>query len=261
MSVITLLTDFGESDHYVACMKGVILQRAPMAQIVDVTHMIQPHDIVHGAFILRQVFEHFPPDTIHLAIVDPGVGGPRRVLAARYAGQTILAPDNGLLSFVHRDFLLEELRSVENTRLYRSEVSSTFHGRDVFAPVAGHLWQGLGMDKLGPTARELELLNIERPKLLEHGGLEGQVLYVDHFGNVVSNINSGDLGTVRGPIERLNVHVGPLRVGPLHSTFADVNPGEVVAIIGSTGMLEIAINQGSAAAHLHAAPGTIIVVR
>jgi len=105
------------------------------------------------------------------------------------------------------------------------------------------------------------LLNIERPKLLEHGGLEGQILYVDHFGNVVSNISSGDLGTVRGPIERLNVHVGPLRVGHLHSTFADVDPGQVVAIIGSTGMIEIAINQGNAAAHLHAAPGTIIVVR
>ena len=261
MSVITLLTDFGESDHYVACMKGVILQRAPMAQIVDVTHMIQPHDVVHAAFVLRQVFEFYPRDTIHLAIVDPGVGGSRRILAARYGGQTILAPDNGLLSFVHRDFVLEELRSVENSRLYNSDVSTTFHGRDVFAPVAGHLWQGMSLDKVGPVVRELELLNIERPKILEHGGLEGQVLYVDHFGNVISNISSSDLGTVRGPLDRMNVHVGPLRVGHLHATYADVQPGEIVAMIGSTGMLEIAINQGNAAAHLRAAPGTIVVVR
>jgi hypothetical protein len=261
MSVITLLSDFGEADHYVACMKGVLLQRAPTAQIVDITHVIQPQDIVHGAFVLRQTFEYFPQGTIHIAVVDPGVGTKRRILAARYANQIVLAPDNGMMTFLHRDFVLEELRVVENSRLYQNEVSNTFHGRDVFAPVAGHLWQGMLFEKVGPIARELELLNIEQPKSLERGGLEGQVLYVDHFGNVISNISAADLQRVRSPMERMNVQVGPLRVGHLHTTYADVKPGEVVAVIGSTGMLEVAVNQGNAASHLRAAPGTIIVVR
>lgn len=261
MSAITLITDFGEADHYVACMKGVILQWAPTAQIIDVTHMIQPHDVVHGAFVLRQVFEHYPAGTIHIAVIDPGVGSTRNLLAARYAGQTILTPDNGLVSFVHRDFVLDELRSIENTRLFQPNVSTTFHGRDILAPVAGHLWQGMSMERVGPVVSELELLNVERPKALQQGGIEGHVLYVDHFGNVISNISAEDLDSVTDLPERLSVHVGPLRVGSVHTTYADVKPGEVVAVIGSTGMLEIAVNQGNAAAHLRAAPGTIIVVR
>ncbi len=261
MSAITLLTDFGEADHYVACMKGVILQRAAGARIVDITHRIQPHDVVHAAFILRQVFECFPAGTIHVAVVDPGVGSARRILAARYAGQTILAPDNGLVSFVHRDFALEELRSVENRRLSQPEVSATFHGRDVFAPVAAHLFSGMPLDRVGPQVGELELLNIDLPHALEHGGLEGQVLYVDHFGNVISNISAADLEALRTPADRLGVQVGPLRIGPLRTTYGDAAPGEVVALIGSTGMLEIAVNQGNAATQLRAGPGTIVLVR
>ncbi len=255
------MTDFGQADHYVACMKGVILQRAPGATLIDVTHMIQPHDVVHGAFILRQVFEHFPIGSIHIAVVDPGVGTSRRILAARYSGQTVLAPDNGLLTFVHRDFILEDLRSIENQRLFREEVSRTFHGRDIFAPVASHIAQGMPLEKVGPVVRELQLLNIERPKRLDQGAVEGQILYVDHFGNCISNISAADLVNAKTPPERLTVQVGPLRVGRLQKSYADVNPGEILAVIGSTGMLEIAVNQGNAAAHLRAAPGTLVLVR
>ncbi|MBX3395886.1 MAG: SAM-dependent chlorinase/fluorinase [Phycisphaerae bacterium] len=258
---ITLLTDFGSTDHYVACMKGVILQRAPGAPIIDVTHSIQPHDVVHGAFVLRQVFEHFPVGTIHIAVVDPGVGSSRRMLAARYSAQTILAPDNGILTFVHRDFILEELRSIENQRLFRHDMSRTFHGRDVFAPVAAHLAAGTLFDKVGPIVRELQLLNLAKPKRLEQGGIEGQILYIDHFGNCISNISSSDLAAVKAPPERMMVQVGPLRVGRLHTTYSDANPGDVVAVIGSTGMLEVAVNQGNAASQLRAAPGTLVMVR
>jgi len=258
---ITLMTDFGEADHYVACMKGVILQRAPGAPIIDVTHAIQPHDVVHGAFVLRQTFEHFPAGTIHIAVVDPGVGGARRMLAARYSGQTILAPDNGLLTFIHRDFILEELRSIENARLFRQEVSRTFHGRDILAPVAGHLCLGMALEKVGPIVRELQLLNIEKAKRLEQGAVEGQVLYVDHFRNCISNSIATYLNAVKSTPDRMTVQVGPLRVGRLHTTYGDVNPGEIVAMIGSTGMLEVAVNQGNAAAQLRAAPGTLVIVR
>lgn len=261
MSLITLTTDFGEADHYVACMKGAILQQHPTAQIIDVTHKIMPHDIIHGAFVLRQVFEFFPADSIHVAIVDPGVGTARRILVAKYSNQTIIVPDNGLLTFVHRDFQLEELRVISNNRLFRAEVSHTFHGRDIVAPVAGMLAQGLRAESVGPLVNQLELLNIEPPKTLPQGGVEGQVLYIDHFGNVITNISADDLETVGAFRRHYNVHVGPLRVGPLHETYADAQPGQAVAVIGSTGMLEVAINQGNAAAQFRASPGTIIVVR
>lgn len=257
--IITLTTDFGEADHYLACMKGVVLQHAPQCQIVDVSHAIGPHDVVHGAFILRQVFEHFPLGTIHIAVVDPGVGTARRIIGARYEGQFILAPDNGLVSLVHRDFRIEELRELQNTRLFRDEISMTFHGRDVLAPVAGHLAAGMPFEDVGPLVDELEILNLERPAQLPDGGLEGRVLYVDRFGNLITNIALDDLGMRRG--ERLQVFVGPLRIGPLRSTYAEVSTGEILALIGSTGMVEIAINQGNAAAQLRAAPGTIVVVR
>lgn len=261
MRIITLTTDFGTADHYIACMKGVILQLSPTVQIVDVTHVVQPHDVVHGAFVLRQVFDHFPEGTIHIAVVDPGVGTARRLLAVRYEGQFILAPDNGLVSLIHRDYSMEELREITNTRLFRQEISATFHARDVLAPVAGHLAQGMAFDNVGAPINQLEILNLERPTALSHGGLEGQVLYVDRFGNLITNISQADLASLGVGLRSYQVHVGPLRVGVLRTTYGDVAPGEIVAIVGSTGMLEVAINQGNAAAQLRAAPGTIIIVR
>jgi S-adenosyl-L-methionine hydrolase (adenosine-forming) len=261
MKIITLTSDFGETDHYIACMKGVILQYAPDARLIDVTHAVQPHDVVHGAFVLRQVFDYFPVGTIHIAVVDPGVGTSRRLIAAKYEGRIFLTPDNGLVSLIHRDFEIEELRSIENRHLFGQPVSATFHGRDILAPVAGHLARGVRFETVGPIIAELEILNLDRPTALPNGGMEGQVLYVDRFGNLISNIGEVDLAAAVGPARNLNVYVGPLRVGPLRLTYADVNPGEIVALIGSTGMLEIAINRGNAAAQLRAVPGTIVVVR
>mgnify|MGYP001209269856 CR=1 FL=1 len=261
MRIITLTTDFGESDHYIACMKGVILQLAPTVHIVDVTHVIQPHDVVHGAFVLRQVFDHFPDGTIHIAVVDPGVGTTRRLLAVRYETQIVLSPDNGLVSLVHRDFAMEELREISNTRLFRQEISATFHARDVLAPVAGHLAQGMALGNVGPLINQLEILNLDRPTPLTNGGIQGQVLYVDRFGNLITNIGQADLASLSIGTHPYHIHVGPLRVGPLRTTYGDVASGDIIAIVGSTGMLEVAINQGSAAAQLRAAPGTIVVVR
>ncbi len=261
MPIVTLTTDFGEADHYVACMKGVILEHAPATQIIDVTHAIAAHDVVRGAFVLRQVFDYYPEGTIHLVVVDPGVGTTRRLIAASYDGQIILAPDNGLVTLVHRDFALDELRVIANTRLFRQDVSSTFHGRDILAPVAGHLARGLGLVNVGPAIDQLEILNLEQPIILPHGGIEGQVLYVDHFGNLISNISEAHLASSPGAGRGLSVHVGPLRVGHLRGTYSDVSPGEIVALIGSTGMLEVAINQGNAARQLRAAPGTVVMVR
>jgi len=261
MPIITLTTDFGEADHYLACMKGAILQIAPAVQIVDVTHVIGRHDVVHAAFVLRQVFDFFPDGTVHIAVVDPGVGTTRRLIAGRYGAQTILAPDNGLVSLIHRDFALAELRVIQNPHLFRSEVSATFHGRDILAPVAAHLTRGMLLEAVGPMIDQLEILNLEKVVPLPDGGLEGQVLYIDHFGTLITNVSQDDLARLADSGREMDVHVGPLRVGPLRRIYADVRPGEIVALIGSTGMLEVAINQGNAAAQLRAAPGTIVVIR
>ncbi|MFQ5501059.1 MAG: S-adenosyl-l-methionine hydroxide adenosyltransferase family protein [Phycisphaerae bacterium] len=261
MGPITLITDFGDADHYVACMKGVILQRVPDARVIDVTHRIQHQDILAAAFVLRHVMPSFPSGTIHVAVVDPGVGSRRRILAGRYAGQTILAPDNGLVSLVHRDFKLEMLRSVENATLIARTSSATFQGRDIFAPVAGALLAGLEIDEVGPAVEEPVLLDIECPVPLESGGLRGRVLHVDHFGNLISNIRVEDLDALGVPAGQLNVVIGSTQVGPLRFTYSDVAVGEVLALIGSTGMVEVAIHRGHAASRLSVGVGTSLTVR
>lgn len=261
MAIITLTTDFGASDHYVACMKGQILQIAPDARVVDVTHQIQRHDVVHAAFTLRQVFEYFPRGTIHVAVVDPGVGTTRHLLALSYGGQFILAPDNGIVSLVHRDFVLGDLRRIENRELFRREVSPTFHGRDILAPIAGHLAAGMPFQNVGSVLDQLEILNLPRPMLLPDGGIEGQVLYTDSFGNLITNVSRYELDQSAAVRRAVEVYVGPLRIGPIRRTYADVAAGEILALLGSTGSLEIAINQGSATARLRAGPGTAVVVR
>lgn len=261
MAIVTLTTDFGTSDHYVACMKGTILQIAPSAQLVDVTHQVQRHDVVHAAFVLRQVFEHFPRGTVHVVVVDPGVGTTRRLLAMQYGPSIVLAPDNGIVSLVHRDFPLADIRKVENRDLLRREISSTFHGRDILAPVAGFLASGGSMAKVGPSVGELEILNLPRPILLPDGGIEGQVIYADAFGNLISNIARADLANCLARRPQAEVYVGPLRIGPIRRTYAEAAVGEIIALTGSAGTLEVAINQGSAAARLRSSPGSSIVVR
>ncbi|MFO0972299.1 MAG: SAM-dependent chlorinase/fluorinase [Phycisphaerae bacterium] len=261
MAIVTLTSDFGISDHYVACMKGTILQVAPNAQLVDVTHQIQRHDVVHAAFVLRQAFEHFPRGTIHVVVVDPGVGTTRRLLALQYGVSVVLAPDNGIVSLVHRDFALNDIRRIENRELLRREISHTFHGRDILAPIAGYLCAGGMLVNVGPPVSELEILNLPRPIVLPDGGLEGQVLYTDTFGNLITNIARAELATCLSRRPGAEVYVGPLRIGPARRTYADAAVGEIIALTSSAGTLEVAINQGSAAARLRAGPGTSVIVR
>ncbi len=260
MPIVTLTTDFGTSDHYVACMKGVILQETPAAQIVDVTHSIRRHDILQAAFVLRQTFDCFPAGTIHVVVVDPGVGTPRRLLAIKYSGQIVLAPDNGVVSLVHRDFVLEDIREIGNRQIMREKQSNTFHGRDVLAPAAGFLASGGGLYRVGEPVGELELINLRAPTVMGDGAIEGRVVYIDSFGNCITNISREDV--IKFSQERVaEVYVGPTRIGPLQATYADVDIGEPIALIGSADCLEIAVNQGSAADMLKATPGTRVFVR
>lgn len=256
MPPITLITDFGTKDYYVGAMKGMILRTAPNARIVDITHDIAPHDVIHGAFVLRETLRWYPPGTVHAAVVDPGVGSDRRILAGRYGRQVVIAPDNGLITFVHRQAELKEIYSVENSHYFPGPVSRTFHGRDIIAPVAAHVARGIELSQLGPPAGQIEILRTPEPERLSPVGLRGSVLFVDHFGTLVTNISADDLGALFRARIPITVRVGEFAVGSVSATFADVGVDEPVAIVGSSRMLEIAVNRGRACDRFEAGAGT-----
>lgn len=247
MALIVLTTDYGTSDGYVAAMKGVILGIAPQATIVDVTHDIAAQDVQHGAFVLWQVLPHFPAGTIHVAVVDPGVGTARRILAVRCYQQVILAPDNGLLSFVLEDWAADEVRALTNERHMLPQRSATFHGRDIFAPVAAHVANGTAVKDLGAEAGAWERLPIRLRSETAEGELLGQVVHVDHFGNLVTNIRRTQL--MEGCLGKgqVLIEAGGNTIRQISRTFADAAVGELVAYFGSSGLLEVAVNGGSAA--------------
>jgi len=258
MSIVALLTDFGTADHYVASMKGLILGINPKVTIVDVSHEIRSQDIFQAAFILRQVLPYYPEETVFAAVVDPTVGTSRRILAARYNSRVVLAPDNGLLTLVHRDGDLQEMRVVENRRLFANSLSTTFHGRDIFAPVAAHLSRGMSLDHVGPVANQIEILELAKPVQRSDGTIEGEVVLIDRFGNLITNVSVLDLSAARAGNRHLEVTVNDQAVGPIRVTYADVARGQTLALIGSSQMLEIAVNHGSAAEILKARRGDAV---
>jgi len=261
MAVITLTTDFGWADYYVGAMKGVILQIAPEAVVVDITHDIAPGNILSGALILREIWRAFPAKTIHVAVVDPGVGSERNILLAQYAEQLFLVPDNGLITLIHQTRSVEQINIVSNETLFCKPVSATFHGRDIFAPVAAHLSKGLKPDQVGPRTTFVNLLDVPPARLTAGGSLVGQIIHVDRFGNLVSNISADQLRELaNNPTARMQVNVGKMPVGSVGRTFSQAERGKPVAYIGSAGLLEIAVNQGRADTHFAAHPGTTVEV-
>ncbi|MBN1343633.1 MAG: SAM-dependent chlorinase/fluorinase [Phycisphaerae bacterium] len=261
MAIVTLTTDFGQRDHYVAAMKGVILQIAPKTTIVDVTHHIDPHNVLMAAFIIRQTLPYFPRGTIHVVVVDPGVGTSRRIIAAQYLRQLVICPDNGVLSFLQRDVPLETLREVANRGLFAtSEPSSTFHGRDVMAPVAAHLSGGKRLTEIGPATDKMEMLDLPLPERRPDRSMRGEIVYVDGFGNLVTNLTRDDLGPTFIARPHARVLIDGKDVGPVRQAYGQVEPNDILALIGSIGNLEIAVNQGSAAKTLGAGIGTPVVV-
>lgn len=243
-SVITLLTDFGTTDSYVAEVKGVLLTAAPDATIVDVTHDIPPGDVSAARYVLGRVWHRFPSGTVHLVVVDPGVGSSRRALALRAGGHYFVGPDNGVLT--------PALPGTECVTLpVPTDASPTFHGRDVFAPAAAALATGKRLGALGARADEC-IRHDEPVARLADAAVTGVVVLVDRFGNLITNVPDAMLAA--GGI----VHVGSRPVGPLRRTFADVPPGAPVAYVGSGGTLEVAVRDGSAAMSLGAGPGTVV---
>jgi len=255
MGIVTLTTDFGESDGYVGAMKGVILSLAPNATLVDISHAVHRQNVRHGARILATAAPFFPVGAIHVAVVDPGVGSARRGIALRTASATFVGPDNGLFT----PFLRERVACVAlaNPATHRTPVSATFHGRDVFAPVAAHLFNGLPLTELGPSVDDPVSLIAPQPQRLPDGRLRAEVVYVDHFGNLVTNVR---------PVEWERVDLRDIRIVvkdvslAVRRTYADVERGTLLALLGSDGFLELAVREGSAAERLGLGVGAMLEV-
>jgi len=244
---ITLLTDFGTTDPYVAAMKGVALSINPDVRLVDVTHEVAPHDVAEAGYVLAASFRYFPRGTVHLAVVDPGVGSERRILAAEVDGHVVMAPDNGLLSAVLAGASRGRLIYVTNAGYFHHPVSMTFHGRDVFAPVAAHLTLGVDLGAMGPAADDYVRLESAVPRT-GADTIEGVVIHVDRFGNLVTNISRADLLALEPSGEGdLRVQIEQHDISPIHRTYAEVGVGELLAVVGSLGLLEVSANRGSAA--------------
>jgi S-adenosyl-L-methionine hydrolase (adenosine-forming) len=258
IGIITLTTDFGPSSPYAAVMKGVILAINPAAQIVDITHAIRPQDVRHGALVLEDTTEWFPPDTIHVAVVDPGVGTGRTILYARIGAQQYIAPDNGLLSRLISRTPPAKIIRLANAEFWRRPVSPTFHGRDIMAPVAARLSLGLDPARLGPAVEGL--VEVDWPGVqVSDSRIEGRVLEIDSFGNLITNITA-DVLAGRPTDTRVCVVCGIYETWGIYRTYGDQPQGTLVAVVGSHGRVELAIVGDNCAARLGVSTGTPVVV-
>jgi S-adenosyl-L-methionine hydrolase (adenosine-forming) len=256
MRIVTLLTDFGLSDHFVAVMKGVMLSLNPNLMFVDITHLIPPQDIHSGAFTLGQAYSYFPSGTIHLAIVDPGVGASRKALAASAGGHIFVAPDNGILSYVQKAEETFAAFEITADHYYRKPVSSTFHGRDVFAPIAGYISRDIPLKQLGPALPDPVQLKIPLPAKVRDNLIQATILAVDRFGNLITNLKSSDQQFFDPAFPRpFKLLAGKQEITSIHRTYSEGRPGEFFVVPGSTGYLEIATKDGSAASLLNLKSG------
>jgi len=258
--VITLTTDFGLDDAYVAAMKGVILGINPEARLVDICHTVRPQAISQGAFILSTAYPFFPTGTVHLVVIDPGVGSERKAIIMKTPSAYFVAPDNGVLSYVIDNCSSSkeqvETISITNSRYWRSPVSATFHGRDIFAPVAAYLSLGHQPNDFGEGIASVKTLQIAGPLRNPDGSITGTIRHVDSFGNLITNIRHRDLPSEPG---NMVTEIGGRKITGLAHTYAD---GEgLMALAGSSGYLEISVKNGSAGDLLGAEVGDILTVR
>ena len=256
--ILTLTSDFGRDGPYVAAMKGVALGLVPDVQIVDVSHSIAPQNVLEGAFVLAGLADSFPPGTVHLAVVDPGVGTDRRLLAVSVAGQWFVAPDNGLLGGVIQGREVTGIWEITNPALWRSRVSSTFHGRDILAPAAAHLMLERCPDELGPRRQKLISLANFQPRVVDHG-IVGEVIYRDAFGNLITNVAASRL--TESMAHSWFIEIAGETIDGVTRTYGDKATGTVVAVAGSSGWIEIAVVNGDAARSLIAGPGMTVWFR
>ncbi len=248
---ITLTTDFGLNDGYVGVMKGVILGILPWAQIVDISHAIAPQQVLDASYVLSTAAPYFPRNTVHVVVVDPGVGTERRPLAVFTDRAVYIGPDNGVFSRVYRDENVQSIRQLANPSYRLPRISNTFQGRDIFAPAAAHIAGGVPLQSLGPEVTDPVQVTLPQPQRLDDGGLKGQVIYVDRFGNLITNIPVDWLG---GRAD-WRFEIGGVVIDSFSSTYGRVQPNEPVVLGGSAGLIEVAVRDNHAGAYLGLAAG------
>lgn len=277
MAIVTLTTDFGLADGYVGAMKGVILSIAPDVTLVDISHEIMPQDVRGGAFVLKSASLYFPPGAIHVAVVDPGVGSKRRALAIQTRRAIFVGPDNGVLSWALEREHIQAIINVDQPEYWLGAVSHTFHGRDIFAPVAAHLARGVPIHHLGTPVDDMIFLPLPRPSYDESGILHSEVIYVDRFGNLVTGIEVDPAAACEDSVccrivnlpasapalcltSRARVEIAGRLIHTIVRSYADVASGNLLALIDSSGHLEIAVRNGNAATALKARVGAPVRV-
>jgi len=259
--IVTLTTDFGTNDHFVGAVKGVILDIVPEAAIVDISHAIQAFDVLDGAIAISQTYSYFPTGTVHMVVVDPGVGTTRRPIIASSDGYHFVAPDNGVLSMVYAKEERIHVRHVTSEHYFRQPVSNTFHGRDVFAPIAAYLAKLVDSHKFGDEIEDYVKFAAPKPKPAGDNRLRAVVLKVDRFGNLITNVTPQDAPSLFGANPApFKIVVGSKEITDIRSAYAEGAPGEVFGIIGSMGYLEIVANRAAAAQVTGAGKGSEVSI-
>jgi S-adenosylmethionine hydrolase len=260
-SIITLTTDFGSADHYAGVLKGVILNICPDAHVVDICHDLRPYDVLDGAFAIAQAYRYFPPRTIHLVVVDPGVGSTRRPILVSAGNYSFIAPDNGVLSLLYAREENVTVRHITASHYFLEPVSQTFHARDVFAPIAGWVARQVEPEKFGDRIDDFVRFQLPQPKRLNDRLLKGIVLRTDRFGTLTTNLTPEDVPELFGDDPQpFKLVVGKTEVTKLAASYEHEAPGEVFAILGSSGYLEISVNRGSAASAVGVGKGAEVGV-
>jgi S-adenosylmethionine hydrolase len=263
--IVTLTTDFGASDHFVGTMRGVILSVNPSANVVDLCNAVGSFDVLDGAMTIAQGYRYFPPDTIHLVVVDPGVGSPRRPLLVTTSRHYFIAPDNGVLSLVIEQEERVSVRHITSEHYFLRPLSNTFHGRDLFAPCAGWMSKGVEPEKFGEEVTDYVRFSLPKPKPISANVLKGVVLKADKFGNLITNLtpeNAPALVAENSSTEdaKLKITVGAAPVAGLRGSYAEGKPGELFALFNSMGFLEIACNRGAASQLAKAGRGAEVLI-
>jgi S-adenosyl-L-methionine hydrolase (adenosine-forming) len=264
MPIITLLTDFGNSDEYVGVMKGVILSINPDVHIIDLTHQIDPQDITQAAFFLKVSYSYFPKNTIHVVVVDPGVGTERKIVLLKIDGHFFIAPNNGILSLLWQNQSMETALWINNSRYFLDKISSTFHGRDIMAPVAAWVSRKISINQLGPPLQhsDLKIIKILTPKISPEYSITGKVIWIDRFGNLLTNIEENTIYQLcqNYPDKVPVAKVGNLLIDGISSSYQNVPEKKALIIIGSRGYLEISVNCGNASQILKVHKGDPVIV-
>ena len=259
--IITLTTDFGSSDHFVGAMKGVILDIVPEAQIIDICHSVQAFDVLDGALTISQAYSYFPTRTVHVVVIDPGVGTARRPILASSDKYHFVAPDNGVLSMVYAREERMHVRHITSQHYFLQPVSNTFHARDIFSPVAAFLAKEVDSLKFGDEVEDYVRFSAPKPKAVDENRLRGVVLKVDLFGNLITNVTPQDAPKLfEGAAQAFKIVVGSREITEIHNAYAEGAPGEVIGILGSMGFLEIAANRGAAAQLTGAGKGSDVTI-